>query len=187
MSAQANLNPTPVDMLIEQGRRCLANGYPPVPVLGPDAPSTATRRVGDKEEIVKQTPGKQPHNGLWANKERAVYGATAASLGHWKTLKNVAAFTNLGIACGAVVAPDIDVYEAALADAIEALAVEMLGSTSLRRVGQEPKRLLLYRAAGGPIRKAQTPELLKGDLKAKVEVLGQGQQFVAFGIHPDTK
>ena len=61
-----------------------------------------------------------------------------------------------------------------------------LGVTPLRRVGQPPKRLLVYRAAGEPFRKAQTPELWKGDLKAKVEVLGHGQQFVAFGIHPDT-
>ena len=61
-----------------------------------------------------------------------------------------------------------------------------LGTTPLRRVGQPPKRLLVYQAEAGRSRKAQTPELLKGDLKAKVEVLGHGQQSVAFGVHPVT-
>ena len=158
-----------------------------MPVLGPDAPKTVKRRVGNKEETVKQTPGKQPHNALWSDKERAVYGATAASLEHWRYAKNIGDFTNLGLACGSAAAVDIDVYDAELADAVEALAEEDLGVSRLRRVGQPPKRLLLYRTDGEPLRKALTPELWKDGVKAQVEVMGHGQQFVAFGVHPDTQ
>jgi hypothetical protein len=177
----------PVEAIIGRAQRLLAHGYPPVPILRPDAPATITKRIGGEEEVVKQTPGKQPHNALWARKEREVYGATASTVAAWARLRNIADYPGLGIACGKVVGADLDIYEPDLADRIEALATQRLGTTSLRRVGQPPKRLLVYRAAGEPLVKAQTPELWKGGLKGKVEVLGRGQQFVAFGVHPDTK
>src|SRR4051794_3171369 len=167
---------------IERAQRCLANGYPPVPILRPDAPG-AVERNG---KVVRKSPGKEPHNALWARKERDVYGATARTVEGWSRLRDIADHPGLGLACGRAAAADVDVYDRELADAIEALAVEFLGTTPLRRIGQPPKRLLLYRVEGDPLPKAQTPELLKGDLRAKVEVLGRGQQFVAFGVHPVT-
>ncbi|HYI83204.1 MAG TPA: VapE domain-containing protein, partial [Acetobacteraceae bacterium] len=70
---------------------------------------------------------------------------------------------------------------------LEALAAAMLGATPLRRVGNAPKALLCYRTAK-PLPKAETPELFLPDgAKAQVEVLGAGQQFVAHGIHPETR
>ena len=167
---------------IERAQRCLANGYPPVPILRPDAPGTVERNG----KVVRKSPGKEPHNALWARKEREVYGATARTVEGWARLRDIADHPGLGLACGRAAAADVDVYDPELADAIEALAIEHLGTTPLRRVGQPPKRLLVYQVEDGPLPKAQTPELLKGDLKAKVEVLGQGQQFVAFGVHPVT-
>src|SRR4051794_7622898 len=167
---------------IERAQRCLANGYPPVPVLRPDAPGTVERNG----KVVRKSPGKEPHNALWARKERDVYGATDRTVEGWARLRDIADHPGLGLACGRAAAADVDVYDPELADAIEALAIEHLGTTPLRRVGQPPKRLLVYQVEDGPLPKAQTPELLKGDLKAKVEVLGQGQQFVAFGVHPAT-
>jgi putative DNA primase/helicase len=68
-----------------------------------------------------------------------------------------------------------------------AQALELLGPTPLCRIGRAPKILLLYRVEI-PHDKLSTPDLLFGDgIKAKVEILAQGQQFVAFGIHPDTR
>jgi hypothetical protein len=180
------------DGIITKAQRLLALGYRPVPVLGPDAPPTIVIN-GERRQ---QTPGKQPHGGLWHAKEKAVYGATPASIAvygatpasiaGWSRLRGIEDCSNLGIACGVTVCNDIDVYEPDLAEQIEQLAVATLGETRLRRYGQRPKLALVYRAAGGPLAKIQTPELLNGGLKAKVEVLGHGQQFVAFGIHPDT-
>jgi hypothetical protein len=94
-----------------------------------------------------------------------------------------------GILCGAVVALDIDVRRAALAEEIEALATALFGQAP-RRVGQAPKRLLLFRT-DHPFAKLQTagfrfPEDDPEDKRHAVEVLAQGEQFVAYNRHPVT-
>lgn len=83
----------------------------------------------------------------------------------------------IGIAAGRVVGIDIDIaHSDALARSIEALAKTMLGETTAVRIGRAPKRLLVYRAR----------EPFAGFKYPPIEVLGLGQQFVAYGIHPDT-
>jgi hypothetical protein len=82
----------------------------------------------------------------------------------------------VGIACGAVVGLDIDITDAALAIQLTDLAAEMLGETSCLRIGQAPKRLLVYRT--------ETP--FAGRKRHPLEVLARGQQFVAHAIHPGT-
>ena len=85
--------------------------------------------------------------------------------------------TGIGIAAGRVIGIDIDVmHSEPLALAIEALAKQMLGNTPAVRIGNAPKRLLVYRAA----------QPFKGFKYPPIEVLGLGQQFLAYGIHPDT-
>ncbi len=82
----------------------------------------------------------------------------------------------IGIACGAIVGLDIDVTDAALAIQLTDLATEMLGDTPCMRIGQAPKRLLVYRAAAP----------FAGRKRHPLEVLARGQQFVAHAIHPGT-
>ena len=82
----------------------------------------------------------------------------------------------VGIACGVVVGLDIDVTDAALAIQLTGLATEMLGDTPCLRIGQTPKRLLVYRA--------EAP--FAGRKRHPLEVLARGQQFVAHAIHPGT-
>ncbi|HEV7266172.1 MAG TPA: bifunctional DNA primase/polymerase [Falsiroseomonas sp.] len=82
----------------------------------------------------------------------------------------------VGIARGTVVGIDIDVLDAALAIELASLASSMLGDTPCLRIGQAPKRLLVYRAA--------TP--FAGRKRLPLEVLARGQQFVAHAIHPGT-
>jgi P4 family phage/plasmid primase-like protien len=54
------------------------------------------------------------------------------------------------------------------------------------RIGRAPKRLLLF-CTTAPFPKVASPFFMSPDgRKHRVEVLGDGQQFVAFGIHPDT-
>lgn len=86
-------------------------------------------------------------------------------------------------------AVDIDVRHAECADAIRRLALRRLGEAPAR-YGQAPKCLLPYRI-DEPFPKAATAECLfpgePPDAKRhKVEVLGDGQQFVAVGVHPGT-
>jgi hypothetical protein len=89
---------------------------------------------------------------------------------------------NTGILCGSVVAIDIDVLDAGIADQISTYAKSVCGET-VYRVGKAPKVLLVYRNASPEGRKRVSKRYDCG----RVEVLGEGQQFVAFGTHPDTK
>ncbi len=83
----------------------------------------------------------------------------------------------IGIAAGSVIGIDIDVLASpAVAMEIEALAKRMLGDTPAVRIGHAPKRLLVYRAV----------QPFSGFKYPPIEVLGVGQQFIAYGIHPDT-
>ena len=63
----------------------------------------------------------------------------------------------------------------------------MLGTTPLVRIGRAPKTLLGFRCEEDPFRKLSTGTFVMPDgSEAKVEILADGQQFVADGIHPDT-
>lgn len=80
------------------------------------------------------------------------------------------------IAAGCVIGIDIDALDAGVSAQIEGLAKRLLGNTSAVRIGRAPKRLLVYRAA----------QPFAGFKYPPIEVLGLGQQFIAYGIHPDT-
>lgn len=83
----------------------------------------------------------------------------------------------VGVAAGRVIGIDIDVaFSAEVALRIEGLAKQLLGDTPAVRIGNAPKRLLVYRAAAP----------FAGFKLAPIEVLGLGQQFIAYGVHPDT-
>ena len=81
----------------------------------------------------------------------------------------------IGLRTGALVGIDIDVLDPELAHHVDQLVRSQFQET-LMRVGKWPKRLLLYR----------TKQLFPKMSVQGVEVLGAGQQFVAFGIHPET-
>lgn len=85
----------------------------------------------------------------------------------------------IGIATGGysrVIGVDIDVLDAEISGAIRRKFEELLGVTPLVRVGKAPKVLLVYR----------TTEPMEKLSYQPIEVLATGQQFVAFGVHPDT-
>ncbi|TNE57496.1 MAG: hypothetical protein EP341_04015 [Sphingomonadales bacterium] len=81
----------------------------------------------------------------------------------------------VGLRTGRLIGLDIDELDPDCAHEAHSLAVARFGET-LVRVGQWPKRLLLYRT-DMPFPKMKT---------GKVEILGAGQQFVAFGLHSGT-
>lgn len=82
----------------------------------------------------------------------------------------------IGLRTGTLVGVDIDVLDPDLAHQLGQIVEERLGAT-LMRVGLWPKRLYLYRTAL-PFAKSQI---------RSIEVLGRGQQLVAFGMHPATR
>lgn len=83
----------------------------------------------------------------------------------------------IGVAAGRVIGIDIDVLDSPdIAKQIESLAKQMLGDTPAVRIGHAPKRLLVYRAV----------QPFNGFKYPPIEVLGLGQQFIVYGVHPDT-
>ena len=145
----------------------LQQGYEPIPIVGPDAPG--------------QSPGKRPILSGWQTIEISPDEVREWRRGRYRDC------TNTGIRTGLLVAIDIDVLEPVLSDRLQDLALKVFGTTPLRRIGKAPKSLLCYRVAE-TIPKAETPEFILPDgTKAQIEVLAKGQQFVAYGIHPDTR
>ena len=84
---------------------------------------------------------------------------------------------------------DIDVRDFELAQKLAGLAHELLGHT-VERIGEAPKLLLPYRVETPFAKLSSHSFRLPGDQPGakphKVEILADGQQWVAYATHPDT-
>jgi hypothetical protein len=134
-------------------------GYRPVPVYNHDDPGPS--------------PGKRPWGDQWQNSARREppVAAVAAPL---------PGVLNTGILCDGLRPIDFDIDDPTIASRCRAIALSMFGEAPIRMRRDSPRCLVLYRAAEGMPRK----RTLAGTL-GKIEVLGYGNQFVAFGTHPD--
>ena len=99
---------------------------------------------------------------------------------------------NTGLLAGHTPGLDIDILDRAAAQAVEALVREWFKGKGkiLVRTGRAPKRLIPFRVVE-PFRKkaiAFIPTVTPAgeERREKIELLADGQQFVAFGVHPDT-
>jgi Bifunctional DNA primase/polymerase, N-terminal len=83
---------------------------------------------------------------------------------------------------------DIDIRDQDVADQVEQALLHMLpnGGTILRRTGLPPKRLIPLRCRK-PFKKIAATFKAPDETVHKVEVLGDGQQFVCEGIHETTQ
>lgn len=144
----------------------LANGYQPIPVRG-----------------------KNPLMNGWQSED--LTDSTVSKLARRYQGSNAGFRTGQGER--AVYAVDIDFYNAGVAKTVRDAFVSRFGQ-GLERVGQAPKVLLVYQGAPGAKKITSTsfvdnecPLQENGkDLVQRVEVLGDGQQFVGFGKHPTT-
>lgn len=152
------LSPVPTRAHVENLRsRLFANGYQPVPVVGPDR--------GGKASLVdgwRKITGVPP----WSSK-----------------------MPNTGINCSGLRVIDIDVDELD-ALGVRALIFERLGPAPMRTRENSSRAALFYRAAEGKpgkrevvLDKKPPPRLGEKQHVDKVEVLGDGQQVVAYGTH----
>ena len=96
---------------------------------------------------------------------------------------------NVGLRTGRIAAVDFDLYDAKVAEEVVAAFVAQFGRAPVR-LGQAPKQMLVY-AAAAPGTKITSSSWYRpipdvGEKENRVEILGVGQQFVAYGIHPDT-
>ncbi|GGF66903.1 hypothetical protein GCM10007301_28160 [Azorhizobium oxalatiphilum] len=144
------------DPLSDLRHHLIDNGYTPIPVRG-------------KRPVISGWSSMQPDH-------QQVEHLVRANPDH----------TNTGVLTGEVVAIDVDVLDEDTATQIEALVLGLPGGDrALRRVGRAPKALFLFRATE-PREKRVTEKYHVAGEVAQVEVLGTGQQFVAYGIHPET-
>lgn len=133
------------------------NGFRPVPILNMDAPGPS--------------PGKRPLGENWRQ-------AALQDPPFCVTIPAVAHALNSGILADGFRAIDIDIDDLTLAHTVRAIALCRFGETLIRTRRNSPRCLLLYNAAFGA-----PPKLVRAGALGKVEVLGAGQQFVAFGTH----
>jgi Primase C terminal 2 (PriCT-2)/Bifunctional DNA primase/polymerase, N-terminal/Protein of unknown function (DUF3987) len=141
------------------GARLVDNGYPVLPIM----PGT-------------KKPG-QFKGGAWRDYFGWTKHGARPTSEHELAVWNGWPDAGIGIPTGTVIGVDIDIRDDQVASRLEQLAREVLGDTPAVRFGLPPKRLLVYRTA----------EPLSGMKAHPIEVLGLGQQFVAFANHPDTK
>lgn len=131
------------------------------------------------------TPGeKRPMGRQWA--ERPLTEAQCAAF----PTEDAGA----GIICGKgehpVYAIDVDVMgDVPCADALRRAIAEALGTTAealVVRIGNAPKFLVPVRGDAAGWKKMTSPWFEKNAVRSRIEILGDGQQFVAAAIHPMT-
>ncbi len=150
------------DYLAKYGPAILENGYLIVPIVkGSKAPGL----------------GKPARN--WQDMR-----ATPAKLTEW--IDKGYADNGVGILSSRSPGVDMDCQDPDLVESLRAFTIKLLGPT-IERVGLPPKTLLVYRA-DMQFPKVNSSVFIDGmGRTAKLEVLGDGQQFVALHVHPDTK
>jgi AAA domain/Bifunctional DNA primase/polymerase, N-terminal len=123
--------------------------------------------------------GKRPSLGEW----QKMIGVAEHEVQRWERAYPSA--ENTGILTARTPTFDIDLYDPNAAQAVEELVrnhFEEKGAI-LGRTGLWPKRAIPFRCDAPFAKISVTFEGEKGE---KLEFLGNGQQFVAHGIHPDT-
>lgn len=111
--------------------------------------------------------------------------ATDSELSEWESWPS----GNIGIACGAIIGIDVDVLDRELAQRLLKKA-QATFRTSIVRFGRSPKFLLPVRAegvVGSSVDRWVPPGAGPDDKLWGLEILARGRQFIAFGIHPDTR
>jgi Bifunctional DNA primase/polymerase, N-terminal/Primase C terminal 2 (PriCT-2) len=128
--------------------------------------------------------GKNPGFAGWQEKT----DASVEEIRHWGDDVFFAQRANTGILCRWTPFADIDVRDEAAAVAVEKLIRDRFGEHGkvLVRIGRAPKRGLLFRTSAPFVKIVISLIAPDGSDKDKLEFLASGQQFVAFGIHPDT-
>src|SRR5262249_34445033 len=112
--------------------------------------------------------------------------ATDRIIDKWETEFPDAVST--GILTRTVPAIDIDLMHGEAAAAVEALAREFFEEHGyiLVRFGKAPKRAILLRT-DEPFKKIVRKFVLPDGSEQRIEIMGNGQQVVCFGLHKETK
>ena len=153
-------------------------------VIPPAAPisehSTIATRIRAGDDSRGKAPGVRGHDGLWRGIQFVAMEAMEQDLDVWNAWG-----ASAGVKTGdGLIAVDIDTTNTEAAQKIYELAAKTLGPAAVR-FGQKPKCLMLYEAPKD-ITYKQVQFSTATEDKALIEVLAEGRQFVARGVHPKT-
>jgi RecA-family ATPase len=144
------------DEATKQRKRLREAGYLPIPAIGKAPPIPGWQNTAASEDEIDRWFGEYPEA------------------------------LNTGIITRTAPAVDFDVYDPDIADELENLLWDMIGSRGMVRFGQPPKRAVLFRT-DVPFGKISTPVFTSpNQQRHRVEVLCDGQQIVVSGTHPGT-
>lgn len=142
--------------------RLKANGYSPIPVNGKIPHYTGWQTWGDRTE---------------------------ADIRKWPFNEYIAGHSNTGLLTRDNPFLDLDLYHPEAIEEIIEMLCDRYGDNVMVRTGMPPKRGVLFQLAGEPFPKYRIDLIPPGEpdgRKHGIELLSDGQQFVGFGIHPDT-
>jgi hypothetical protein len=129
--------------------------------------------------------GKNPGFAGWQEK----IDVSVEEIKHWGDDVFFRQRRSTGINCRWTPFCDIDIRDEAAAVAVEKLIRDRYGKPGtpvLVRIGRAPKRGVLFRTDAPFTKIVVNLVAPDGSRNDKLEFLASGQQFVAFGIHPDT-
>jgi RecA-family ATPase len=158
-----------------------------VPIVPPKAPisprSSIYKRVGTPQDARGKVPGERNDDGLWRSFDWSKHEATADDFERWHDMG-----AGVGIKTGdGLVAIDADTLGVNEAVVVRDAIQRRFGRLPIR-VGRDPKAIYLVRCAEpykhGPVTFGQKDD--KGRQTQRVEILSDGRQFVAAGVHPVT-
>jgi uncharacterized protein YbdZ (MbtH family) len=145
------------------GPKLLAQGFEPIPVVG---------------------KGQLPDGKSGLFKDWQTMALHPDQVRYWAS--NGKGHLNVGLRTATLAPIDVDIYDSEVATRVVTSLLARFGDAP-QRIGQAPKALLVY-LAQEPGTKITSPIWISPNGKEnRVEVLGIGQQFVAFGTHPGTK
>lgn len=161
--------------LFERGYKDLISVIPVNATLSPGSKITADQ--------IGKVPGRKLSNGTWAGYGWRTHEAAIDDVRAW-ALDGA----NIGLRAGRFPGLDIDCLDEAISEELQRVALFYLGAAPVR-VGKWPKRLLMYSAPTPMTRMRLWIEQKVGDESKQhlVELLGEGQQYLVYGIHPGTK
>lgn len=158
-----------------------------VPIIPPGAPiserSNLFKRIAAGKDDRGKTPGIKWPDGTWSGFDFVNHESEGADVSRWNAMG-----AGVGIKTGnGLVLIDADTKNEALAAIIKSTIETTLGSLPVR-IGQYPKAGYLVRTDPDfqytRIEFGQRDD--KGRLLERVEILSEGRQFVAVGVHPGT-
>ena len=167
-----------------------AKGYRPIPIIPPGAPisplSNIAKRLAKGEDPRGKVPGVKRPDGSWTGFDWVKYEFDHRDISRWASWGS-----SIGIktgACGdwSVGAIDADLWEQWSAKICLDAIVEKFGHLPIR-IGKYPKALYVFRYKGVlPYTRIDVGDVDGAGKRQRVEILTDGRQFVAEGVHPQT-